>query len=482
MTRWLKIMSGRQVPLLLFSPIFDGIHRRDPPELGGPRELTHGFYDFTAEGLVDFWLDYEEVWRSSRNLADYADANPDYPARYAALSFRACHSAVVAAQRFAAEFDGQAPASWLLGLQSVGDALSSVGATIIQARFESYRRVREAVLEQNLDSRLVLQSLRPEAISGVSAARREWCGLLRDARSTRGLTGGADWLERIRGYQERWGWVETDIAIREAPTVHELATRLAQESEESTGDENVSQDETPGEAGLKGPPVVQAELLRQETLFRQHRRETYSQVASLVMPCLQTVAQELGTPAAFLRSYTWEELLQAVASGRALSESDAFARSSRMALRYVMGEPVRIVTGTAADAMRDELGARDDEPDIEQSALWGEVAFPGRVIGTARIVRKVEDVARVRPGDVFVASQATPQLVAAVLGCIAAIVTDEGDVTSHASLLAWENRIPCIVGTRFATRVIGDGERIEVIASDGLFAPGSIVRVSRKQE
>lgn len=484
MNRWLKIMSGRQVPLLMFSPIFDGIHRKDPPELGGPRELTHGFYDFTAEGLVDFWLDHEEVWRSSRDLADHADANPDYPARYGALSFHACHHAIDVARQFAASFDASLPASVCSsGLQRVGDALAGVGATIMQARFESYRRVREAAIEQGLDPGQVLQSLRPEVVSGVSAAQRDWQGLLRDARRTHANLSDPVWVDQIRSYRERWGWVETDIAIREAPSVDELVGRLADEIRrlDDVG-EAPNPEDTSADGSLTGSPAIQAELLRQETLFRQHRRETYSQVAALVMPTLPALAQKLGTSADHLRAYTWHELVEAVASGCPLPEPDALARSRRMALRYVMGEPVRIVTGTDADAMRDQLGVRDDEPDVGQSAVWGEVAFPGRVVGSARLVRKAEDVARVQPGDVFVASQATPQLVAPVLGRISAIVTDEGDLTSHASLLAWENKIPCIVGTRFATRVIEEGERVEVVASGGLFAPGSVVRLSRRQE
>lgn len=49
-----------------------------------------------------------------------------------------------------------------------------------------------------------------------------------------------------------------------------------------------------------------------------------------------------------------------------------------------------------------------------------------------------------------------------------AIVTDEGGVTSHAAIVARELKIPCVVGTRVAMRVLKDGDRVEVDAERGI--------------
>ncbi len=45
-----------------------------------------------------------------------------------------------------------------------------------------------------------------------------------------------------------------------------------------------------------------------------------------------------------------------------------------------------------------------------------------------------------------------------------AIVTDEGGVTCHAAIVSRELKIPCIVGTKIATRVLKDGDLVEVDA------------------
>ena len=50
---------------------------------------------------------------------------------------------------------------------------------------------------------------------------------------------------------------------------------------------------------------------------------------------------------------------------------------------------------------------------------------------------------------------------------VAAIVTDEGGVTAHAAIISREMRIPCIVGTKIATKILNDNDFIEVDANHG---------------
>ncbi|TSC78409.1 MAG: pyruvate, water dikinase [Parcubacteria group bacterium Gr01-1014_29] len=49
-----------------------------------------------------------------------------------------------------------------------------------------------------------------------------------------------------------------------------------------------------------------------------------------------------------------------------------------------------------------------------------------------------------------------------------AIVTDEGGTTCHAVIIARELQKPCIVGTKIATKVLKDGDLVEVDANNGV--------------
>ncbi len=51
---------------------------------------------------------------------------------------------------------------------------------------------------------------------------------------------------------------------------------------------------------------------------------------------------------------------------------------------------------------------------------------------------------------------------------VLAIVTDEGGVLSHASVISRELNIPCLVGTKIATQIFKDGDEVEVDANNGL--------------
>ena len=49
-----------------------------------------------------------------------------------------------------------------------------------------------------------------------------------------------------------------------------------------------------------------------------------------------------------------------------------------------------------------------------------------------------------------------------------AFVTDEGGIVSHAAIVARELKIPCIVGTKTATKILKDEDIIEVDADRGI--------------
>jgi pyruvate,water dikinase len=47
-------------------------------------------------------------------------------------------------------------------------------------------------------------------------------------------------------------------------------------------------------------------------------------------------------------------------------------------------------------------------------------------------------------------------------------VTDEGGLFSHAAIVSREFGLPCVVGTRKATRVFKNGDSVEVDAEKGI--------------
>lgn len=90
----------------------------------------------------------------------------------------------------------------------------------------------------------------------------------------------------------------------------------------------------------------------------------------------------------------------------------------------------------------------------------------GRAIGPVRVVKSATEIAKVRTGDILIAVMTRPDYVPAMKRA-AAIVTNEGGITSHAAIVSRELGIPCIIGTKIATEVFRDGDKVEVNANHG---------------
>ena len=101
--------------------------------------------------------------------------------------------------------------------------------------------------------------------------------------------------------------------------------------------------------------------------------------------------------------------------------------------------------------------------------IKGSVAFPGVVRGTVRILPPNLDPGKtkINSGDILVAVHTHPRYIELV-NKSSAIVTDEGGTLSHAAIIARELKIPCIIGTQTATKVLHDGDLVEVDANKGV--------------
>ncbi|PSR23654.1 MAG: hypothetical protein C7B45_02490 [Sulfobacillus acidophilus] len=97
----------------------------------------------------------------------------------------------------------------------------------------------------------------------------------------------------------------------------------------------------------------------------------------------------------------------------------------------------------------------------------GFAASPGRYVGPVRIVRSPEEFFKVQHGDVLVCRTTAPSWTG-LFATVGAVITETGGILSHASTVAREYGIPCVVGTREATRVFHDGDRVLVDGNRGI--------------
>ena len=125
-------------------------------------------------------------------------------------------------------------------------------------------------------------------------------------------------------------------------------------------------------------------------------------------------------------------------------------------------------------ARPETVKSRAKATQIERYTLGrrGEVVAEGRAIGqkigsgVARVVRSLEDMERVQPGDVLVADMTDPDW-EPVMKRASAIVTNRGGRTCHAAIIARELGVPAVVGTGNALEKISDGQEVTVSCAEG---------------
>ena len=110
-------------------------------------------------------------------------------------------------------------------------------------------------------------------------------------------------------------------------------------------------------------------------------------------------------------------------------------------------------------------------PDV--SEIKGQIACSGIVRGKVRVLMKNEEVSLLKKGEVLVTSMTVPTFLPA-MSRASAFVTNEGGITCHAAIVAREMKKPCIIGTKIATKVLKDGDLVEVDADKG------VVRIIKK--
>ena len=110
----------------------------------------------------------------------------------------------------------------------------------------------------------------------------------------------------------------------------------------------------------------------------------------------------------------------------------------------------------------------------------GLAASPGIASGRVKIVKDMKDLNKIEKGDVLVTEMTNPDMVVSMQKS-SAIVTDEGGLTSHASIVSREMGIPCVVGTGNATEKLKENEIVTVDGFTGKVYRGKTAETVQKE-
>lgn len=107
------------------------------------------------------------------------------------------------------------------------------------------------------------------------------------------------------------------------------------------------------------------------------------------------------------------------------------------------------------------------ESDKSITEIKGQIGSKGKVRGIVRIILDINRSSHFEDGEILVTGMTRPEFVP-LMKKAAAIITDEGGITCHAAIVSRELKKPCIIGTKIATKILHDGDLVEVDADKGV--------------
>lgn len=137
---------------------------------------------------------------------------------------------------------------------------------------------------------------------------------------------------------------------------------------------------------------------------------------------------------------------------------------SKYCVYYAERDGEKIFIG---DEAKNIMKSIEKEVDLNITELKGESGCVGYAKGKVKIIIRAEDMNKMEMGDILVSIATDPDIVPAMKKA-AGIITEQGGVTSHAAIVSRELGIPCVIGTKFATKIFKDGDMVEVDANKGI--------------
>jgi pyruvate,water dikinase len=114
----------------------------------------------------------------------------------------------------------------------------------------------------------------------------------------------------------------------------------------------------------------------------------------------------------------------------------------------------------------DGILGQKEAPEGDATRIVGIPGAQGVVEGPVRLVRTIDDLFDLEPGDVLVAPT-TGEAFNSMLHLVSAMVTDHGSFASHAAIVSREMGIPAVVGTSDGTSRLASAKRVRVDGTAG---------------
>ncbi len=323
------------------------------------------------------------------------------------------------------------------------------------------RNLQEELLQLCRDPEKVPILMSTSEQSFIGEEHKEMLGIAERLKEGENLKG------MIEEHTKKWHWMSCGFADEKEKTEEDFKKELEEimEKNESAKKIEVKKEEKIKEReelikklNLSDETKRLIEFASTCTYFKDFIRGNLNRLQCVNRKIFAEIGRRIGKKWEEVAELIPEEVREELMRGKKIAERDKV-------VFYSDTKEVRVLSGEKADRKIEELETSLKFSE-EVKEIKGIGASGGKARGKILIVNKIEDASK-NKNFVLVSTMTTPDLVPAMKRAVA-IVTDEGGLTCHAAIVSRELGIPCVVGTKIATKVLRDGDEVEVNADKGI--------------
>jgi len=224
-------------------------------------------------------------------------------------------------------------------------------------------------------------------------------------------------------------------------------------------------------------PIIKENLMKNYTLKERSRVEIFNNTwfgdNSYFNQMFRKLSKQFDVNQRNLKYYGVDDIY-ALFEGRKLEDKTV---NDRKEARIIVAEnkKSKVFSGSQVkDDIIALLKQAGEEIPHGVKTLKGIPASKGKVIGRVKIIVSdpktfdslAKEFEKMQKGDILVAETTSPEFMPACEKA-SAILANQGGLLSHAAVVSREFGIPCVVGLKYATHVLKDGDTVEVDGENG---------------
>ena len=186
------------------------------------------------------------------------------------------------------------------------------------------------------------------------------------------------------------------------------------------------------------------------------------------VPLKRVICKKFGISLEDIKFLTDEEIMENL-KGRNHNLNNLINERSNYCFMIAKDGKCTIATGAGGKRLADEIKRKVVEAGTvtAKQELKGVVGSPGFAKGRVRVINGLDQIDDLQIGEIMVVSGTSVEYLSAMQRA-AAIISEIGGITSHSAVIARELGKPCLTRVESATKVLKNGDIVEVDADSGI--------------